>query len=319
MNPGNFEILKLKSTLKAELPDVSHEQKADVEGELDRVGMSNVEMPIKLKIRPMGTMVIPAKCDVFVNLIDSKSKGIHMSRLYLSLQEALMNEELNLSSLEQLLNHFVVDQEGISNESSLRFSFNLPVQRKALVSNQKGWRQYPVWVKAALNQKTGVVNFTLGGEVLYSSTCPCSAALSRKMIQDQFKNDFDAESIEFDNVLDWLGDEKSASVTPHAQRSLAKFSITLEGKQIENIDWLYFIDLIEGVLKTPVQAAVKREDEQEFARLNGENLMFCEDAARRIKSVLESEKNIKRFNVKVSHKESLHPHDATAYASGSSK
>ena len=34
-------------------------------------------------------------------------------------------------------------------------------------------------------------------------------------------------------------------------------------------------------LKTPVQAAVKREDEQEFARLNGQNLMFCEDVLSR--------------------------------------
>ena len=42
------------------------------------------------------------------------------------------------------------------------------------------------------------------------------------------------------------------------------------------------VDLVENSLKTPVQAAVKREDEQEFARLNGQNLMFCEDAARRL-------------------------------------
>jgi GTP cyclohydrolase I len=44
------------------------------------------------------------------------------------------------------------------------------------------------------------------------------------------------------------------------------------------------IDLVENTLKTPVQAAVKREDEREFARLNGANLMFCEDAGRRLKS-----------------------------------
>ena len=42
---------------------------------------------------------------------------------------------------------------------------------------------------------------------------------------------------------------------------------------------LDLIDRIEDALKTPVQTAVKREDEQAFALLNGENLMFCEGVA----------------------------------------
>jgi len=67
-------------------------------------------------------------------------------------------------------------------------------------------------------------------------------------------------------------------------------------------------------LKTPVQAAVKREDEQAFALLNGANLMFCEDAARRIQSTLERDERILDFHVRATHQESLHPHDAVAYA-----
>ena len=49
------------------------------------------------------------------------------------------------------------------------------------------------------------------------------------------------------------------------------------------------IDLVENVLQTPVQAAVKREDEQAFALRNGQNLMFCEDAARRIQRALDAD------------------------------
>ena len=58
------------------------------------------------------------------------------------------------------------------------------------------------------------------------------------------------------------------------------------GRQIGPVPCHVAIDLAEGALKTPVQSAVKREDEQAFARLNGRNLMFCEDAARRIAAVL---------------------------------
>ena len=38
------------------------------------------------------------------------------------------------------------------------------------------------------------------------------------------------------------------------------------------------VDAVEETLATLVRTAVKHEDEQEFARLNAANLMFCEDA-----------------------------------------
>ena len=76
-----------------------------------------------------------------------------------------------------------------------------------------------------------------------------------------------------------------------------------------------YISLVENTLKTVVQAAVKREDEQEFARLNGQNLLFCEDAARRIKHALQQDQDLDGFWLRVHHHESLHPHDATAEAS----
>ncbi len=74
------------------------------------------------------------------------------------------------------------------------------------------------------------------------------------------------------------------------------------------------IDLIEDALKTPVQTAVKREDEQAFALANGQNLMFCEDAARRMQRALDADERIADFRVRATHHESLHPHDAVAVA-----
>ena len=58
--------------------------------------------------------------------------------------------------------------------------------------------------------------------------------------------------------------------------------------------------------------AVKREDEQEFALRNGQNLMFCEDAARRIARALNQAPAVVDYVAEVSHLESLHPHDAVA-------
>jgi hypothetical protein len=45
---------------------------------------------------------------------------------------------------------------------------------------------------------------------------------------------------------------------------------------------------------------------------NGRNLMFCEDAARRIRHVLDADERIADFWLRAEHGESLHPHDAVA-------
>jgi len=72
------------------------------------------------------------------------------------------------------------------------------------------------------------------------------------------------------------------------------------------------IDSVEDVLQTVVQAAVKREDEQEFARRNSQNLMFCEDASRRIKARLDKNDKLSDYLIKTSHLESLHEHNAVS-------
>ena len=76
------------------------------------------------------------------------------------------------------------------------------------------------------------------------------------------------------------------------------------------------VDAVEEALGTPVQTAVKRADEQAFARRNAENLMFCEDAARRVAAALADHARVERYDVTVSHFESLHAHDAVARVSG---
>lgn len=147
--------------------------------------------------------------------------------------------------------------------------------------------------------------------VVYSSTCPCSAALSRHWIEQAFLTAFGREErVEPAAVAAWLKRHASAA-TPHSQRSEAVVSVALpaDGATLGLID---LIDRVEHALGTPVQTAVKRADEQAFAVLNGGNLMFVEDAARRVHVALEDRHA--RPRVRVRHLESLHPHDAVAWA-----
>ena len=61
----------------------------------------------------------------------------------------------------------------------------------------------------------------------------------------------------------------------------AQLSIELDANQ-STLPLTDLIDDVEAALGTAVQTAVKRADEQAFALANGQNLMFCEDAARRL-------------------------------------
>ena len=71
-------------------------------------------------------------------------------------------------------------------------------------------------------------------------------------------------------------------------------------------------NLLKSALPTETQSMVKRQDEQAFAILNGENPMFVEHASRRLSAVLDSVKDIYYWEAKVEHFESLHSHNAVA-------
>jgi GTP cyclohydrolase I len=132
------------------------------------------------------------------------------------------------------------------------------------------------------------------------------------LVQEQFERDFAGEDrVDFDRVREWLGKEEGVMATPHAQRSAAEIRVRLT-PTFEMFPIVELIDEVETALKTPVQATVKREDEKAFAQLNGANLMFCEDAGRRIQTALNADDRILDFWARCTHFESLHPHNAVS-------
>ena len=294
------------------LPDVAHHVQPHLAGALDWVGMADIQVPVHFDAGDGEVHRSSAKVGAFVNLKRPDKRGIHMSRLYLQVEQMLSAQPLTVDTLQTLLRGFLESHQDLSDRACLSVKFEQLVRRKALRSDNSGWRSYPVTIEASLTGDTFLLE--LGTEVVYSSTCPASAALSRQLIQDQFAKDFDAaKPVDAAAVLAWLGSEQGIVATPHAQRSVACLRIRPHaGPGLHLID---LIDRVERALGTPVQTAVKREDEQAFALANGGNLMFCEDAARRIQKALDADDRLADFHVRVEHQESLHPHDAVAYAS----
>lgn len=294
------------------MPDVANQTQAQTEGTLDWVGMSNIEVPLMVAASDASERPVAAHVEAFVNLKDPKTKGIHMSRLYLLLDKMSTEGELSHASLKQLLQDFIDSHQDISNQAFIKFDFDYHLRRESLISRKKGWKAYPVSLTGRYD--AGKMNLELSVDVPYSSTCPCSAALARQLIQEAFVEKFaEQEVVDKASIHEWLGSTEGIVATPHSQRSTAEVKVNLSEK-VEEFPIVALIDAIEGALKTPVQAAVKREDEQEFARLNGQNLMFCEDASRRLKHQLNQMSVFKDFWLRVNHYESLHAHDAVAIA-----
>lgn len=285
------------------LPDIAKTQTVTQSFALQWVGMEEIAVPLALETSTGNRQTVAAKAGVFVSLDDRTAKGIHMSRLHALLNQ-LADEPFQKSTLDTLLENMVTSQHGISHSARINLAFDLLLPKSSLLSNESGFQTYSIEIEGKRVKEQH--EYTLSLTVPYSSTCPCSAALSRQLFADALDKQFTTSSIDKQALLSWA--HNTTVATPHSQRSYAYLTLCLG-----NHDWPALPALIaqlEEAIGTPVQTMVKRTDEQEFARLNADNLMFCEDAARNIKTMLEQTYWIKDYWFKVEHQESLHAHNA---------
>ncbi len=272
---------------------------------LNWVGMEQIDLPLEFEGRP-----VMAKVNAGINLLNNQhaAKGIHMSRLYMQLDD-LTQGEVTPGAVQEVLKAFLRSHEGQSSEASLSIKGELLLSRKSLISNYYGWKAYPIELTATLSEAC-VFHIKVG--IPYASTCPNSAALSRQSAQVAFQRDFEGQedNLTMEAVNEWLG-TKGMPATPHSQRSWAWIEAELN-TQATQFPFRQLIDAGENALGTAVQTVVKRGDEQAFAQACGSNLMFCEDAARRLHQRLLKESGFAGFSIRVEHQESLHAHNAVA-------
>ena len=207
---------------------------------------------------------------------------------------------------------FLDSHRDLSRQAHISLRGEALLSRPALVSPLSGCKAYPFEVRA--HQDSWGFHVELQVQVGYSSTCTCSAALARQLIQQRFIEDFANQPLEHQQLLTWLGSTQGILATPHSQRSTATLQVRLS-PQADQLPLIELIDRTEQALGTALQTAVKRADEQAFALANGQNLMFCEDAARRLHSTLLLQPGLSAFSLRVVHAESLHAHDAVAASS----
>lgn len=256
---------------------------------LQFVGMD--EMQTALLLSQAGReILVPVNAEMGVDL-QRGHRGIHMSRLYQIMMEQVLNKKLSTQLIQSVLCESLNSQNDLSTSAYLNFSFEWPRMTQSLKSQLPGFRKYPVTLRSRL--ENGKISIEIQFQILYSSTCPQSLRLAKEFAQGQ---------------SELSGDQNLLPATPHAQRSEMTLNFQLlENSELNIEKWISFI---EEKIKTPVQTAVKKADEMEFARLNGQNPLFCEDAIRVIAASMGQLSEVVGYKISTVHRESLHPHNA---------
>ncbi len=266
----------------SELPDIQHTSKPAIPLYINQVGVQHVKAPFFLDSMYGGRHELVADITMTTDL-KPELKGISMSKLIRCLNNYL-DQPLKHKLIKKILEEFKVEVETNSCNSSIRFDFLLPIQKK---SPKSGW-VFPQYYKCMFEGRMegDVFKFFQKVRVQYASYCPCSAALCGHL------------------------DENNSAGYPHAQRSFAEVLVEIVPP---NIVWLEeIIGMVENSIKTIPYPIIQRIDEQEIARLAAENPIFVEDAIRMICNSLNKHLYIKDWIVKCTHEESIHTSDAIA-------
>ncbi len=270
-----------------DLPDVQ-ETMPKIQIPIRQVGVQNIEVPFSLQSRSGNYRSMIANVSMRTSL-DKDIKGISMSRLLRTLR-IFLNDPLNKRSIFRILRELKKNIE--TDNVYMKFEFRLPVFKESPKSDNI----FPLYYKCSFegqylttdttNGNVEEYKFYQGVTVQYASYCPCSYMLCEDLKQ------------------------KGHPGFPHAQRSFA--DILICGKDRTFI-WLEdIIDSVENSIKTLPYPIIKREDEQEIARLAAANPIFVEDAIRSISQNLNSNKNIYDWILKCTHEESIHTSEAIA-------
>jgi GTP cyclohydrolase I len=275
----------MSTEYRQSLPDTQNSDASEILGAnvpIMQVGMSNFRIPLRFMTSQGEPMTLEASVTGTVSLSADK-KGINMSRImriFYEFQDRVFTPEL----LEDILMEYK-DRIG-SSRARIRLAFNYPIIKASLRSGLEGYQYYECAYEGILDD-LGRYRKIIHFDFVYSSACPCASDLSEHARETRDKY-----------------------AIAHSQRSKARLSVEiLHGKTLAIEDLQAMCD---RALLTETQVMVRREDEQAFAELNGDQTKFVEDAARLLYEAVDSDPRIADFQIACAHLESLHSHDAVA-------
>jgi len=281
---GHF---KVSNAYRASLPDVMQSPPGAIEGArvaIQQVGIDGFMLPMRFAptAARASASTLQARVTGTVSL-EAARKGIDMSRIMRVFHEH-DNEVCSPDLLVRILQQYRRAHKAL--EARLRVAFSFPARQRSLRSGLAGWQYYDAAYEASI-ACAGAPRRFVELDFVYSSACPCSAALAEH-----------------------ARETRGVYAIGHSQRSKARVRVEIAPGR--HLDAGALREHCAAALITETQVLAKREDEQAFAELNGAHLKFVEDAARLLYARLDADSRADDFRIVCAHHESLHSHDAVS-------
>lgn len=269
----------------ASMPDIQNSPYAPTIP-IERVGIHSFHMPLRVQEKGGGSQEVQATITGMVSLEADKA-GINMSRIIRTAYKSI-DDVFDIDRLCDVLTNYKKDLQSFEAHIIMKFRYRLWQEALRSVkedgTKEGGWQYYDITFDVDLDRK-GQFRKVMYLDFVYSSACPCSAALSHH-----------------------AAITRGVYGIPHSQRSVARMAIEFDEK-------IWIEDLVEACrenLLTETLVFCKRQDEQAFAEFNAAQPKFVEDAARIIATMLNHMDSVLDYKVVISHAESLHSHNAIA-------
>lgn len=251
---------------------------------LQKVGVKKVKYPVQVLDKNKKTQNTTATVNLFVNL-PHNFKGTHMSRFIEVFHK--YHTDISMNSFLEMLEEMRTKLD--AERAFGRITFPYYIEKNAPVSGAPGIMEYTCTYEGEvcngqltidngeLETFTLVKKFFVSIKVPIATLCPCSKAIS----------------------------EYGA----HNQRGYVKVKVLYS-----DFFWIEdVIQMIENSVSTPLYSVLKREDEKYVTEHAYDNPRFVEDVVREVYLGLNKMK-FSWFSVEAETEESIHNHNAYAYA-----
>lgn len=248
---------------------------------LKKVGIKDLHYPIQVLDRDHKKQFTTALVNLYVNL-PHDFKGTHMSRFI----EVFHTHRENLS-----MPHFLdmLEEIRVSLEATRAFgelTFPFFIEKAAPVSGQKAMMSYQCSFEGMVSQsslETKKRTFFVSVAVPVQTVCPCSKAIS--------------------------------AYGAHNQRGIVRVKL-----ELGPFFWIEdLISLVESSASSAVYSLLKRDDEKFVTEEAYDNPKFVEDLVRDVIISIPKLGDFPWYSVEAENFESIHNHNAFAYAEGGTR
>lgn len=254
------------------LPDMQNSRSC-INLPIQRVGITDLKMPIYISEKTGGFQHTVADVNVFVDL-NAESKGTHMSRLAIGVQK-FMDQQLNSNLLIDIAAY--IRNKLNAKTSEIIYKFPYFIKKNAPESKEPGLVYYNVIFDLTHNGSNDI-KFKMSIETTATSLCPCSKEISKSGAHNQ-RSKIKITVVPKNGRFVWLED-------------LAKTS--------------------ENCSSCEVYSSLKRSDEKFVTEKAYNNPKFVEDMVRQLFQALTERDDLEWYRVEVTNEESIHQHSAYA-------